>query len=70
MYSNTGGQASKATRARGGEVRRRGKASGKKDLGAIARAYGDVYVAQISMGANELQTTKALVEADAWPGPS
>ena len=43
---------------------------GKKDLGAIARAYGNVYVAQISMGANDLQTTKALLEADAWPGPS
>ncbi|HSP03434.1 MAG TPA: hypothetical protein VLR27_08035, partial [Acidimicrobiales bacterium] len=47
-----------------------GKGIGKKDLGAIARAYGNVYVAQISMGANELQTTKALLEADAWPGPS
>jgi pyruvate-ferredoxin/flavodoxin oxidoreductase len=47
-----------------------GKGIGKKDLGAIARAYGNVYVAQISMGANELQTTRALLEADAWPGPS
>ena len=44
--------------------------TGKKDLGAIARAYGNVYVAQIAMGANDLQTTKALLEADAWPGPS
>jgi pyruvate-ferredoxin/flavodoxin oxidoreductase len=42
----------------------------KKDLGAIARAYGNVYVAQVSMGANDLQTTKAMLEADAWPGPS
>jgi pyruvate-ferredoxin/flavodoxin oxidoreductase len=47
-----------------------GKSAGKKDLGALAMAYGNVYVAQISMGANELQTTKALLEADAWPGPS
>ena len=47
-----------------------GKGTAKKDLGAIARAYGNVYVAQVSMGANDLQTTKALLEADAWPGPS
>ena len=47
-----------------------GKASGKKDLGAIARAYGNVYVAEIAIGANDLQATKALLEADAWPGPS
>jgi pyruvate-ferredoxin/flavodoxin oxidoreductase len=47
-----------------------GKSTGKKDLGAIARAYGNVYVAQIAMGANDLHTTKALLEADAWPGPS
>ncbi|MGZ4128679.1 MAG: hypothetical protein ACXVEX_11125, partial [Actinomycetota bacterium] len=39
-------------------------------LGAIARAYGNVYVAQVSMGANDMQTVKALLEADAWPGPS
>jgi pyruvate-ferredoxin/flavodoxin oxidoreductase len=71
VYSNTGGQASKATpRAAVAKFAAAGKATGKKDLGAIARAYGNVYVAQISMGANELQTTKALVEADAWPGPS
>ena len=71
VYSNTGGQASKATpRGAVAKFAAAGKASGKKDLGAIARAYGNVYVAQISMGANELQATKALVEADAWPGPS
>ncbi|QGG95667.1 pyruvate:ferredoxin (flavodoxin) oxidoreductase [Actinomarinicola tropica] len=71
VYSNTGGQASKATqRAAVAKFASGGKATGKKDLGAIARAYGNVYVAQISMGANELQTTKALLEADAWPGPS
>jgi pyruvate-ferredoxin/flavodoxin oxidoreductase len=71
VYSNTGGQASKATqRGAVAKFAAGGKATGKKDLGAIARAYGNVYVAQISMGANELQATKALVEADAWPGPS
>ncbi|HEX4905313.1 MAG TPA: pyruvate:ferredoxin (flavodoxin) oxidoreductase [Acidimicrobiales bacterium] len=71
VYSNTGGQASKATqRGAVAKFAAGGKATGKKDLGAIARAYGNVYVAQISMGANELQTTKALLEADAWPGPS
>jgi pyruvate-ferredoxin/flavodoxin oxidoreductase len=71
VYSNTGGQASKATpRGAVAKFAASGKGVGKKDLGAIARAYGDVYVAQISMGANELQSTKALLEADAWPGPS
>jgi pyruvate-ferredoxin/flavodoxin oxidoreductase len=71
VYSNTGGQASKATqRGAVAKFASAGKSTGKKDLGAIARAYGNVYVAQISMGANELQTTKALLEADAWPGPS
>ena len=71
VYSNTGGQASKAT-SRGAVAKfaASGKGVGKKDLGAIARAYGNVYVAQISMGANDLQATKALLEADAWPGPS
>ncbi|HET9443937.1 MAG TPA: pyruvate:ferredoxin (flavodoxin) oxidoreductase, partial [Acidimicrobiales bacterium] len=71
VYSNTGGQASKATpRAAVAKFAAAGKATGKKDLGAIARAYGNVYVAQVAMGANDLQTTKALLEADAWPGPS
>jgi len=71
VYSNTGGQASKATpRAAVAKFAAAGKGTGKKDLGAIARAYGTVYVAQVSMGANDLQTTKALLEADAWPGPS
>ncbi|HZP29647.1 MAG TPA: pyruvate:ferredoxin (flavodoxin) oxidoreductase [Acidimicrobiia bacterium] len=71
VYSNTGGQASKATpRGAVAKFAAGGKATAKKDLGAIARAYGNVYVAQISMGANELQATKALLEADAWPGPS
>ena len=71
VYSNTGGQASKATpRAAVAKFAAAGKGIGKKDLGAIARAYGNVYVAQISMGANDAQTVKALIEADQWPGPS
>jgi pyruvate-ferredoxin/flavodoxin oxidoreductase len=71
VYSNTGGQASKATpRGAVAKFAAAGKGTAKKDLGAIARAYGNVYVAQVSMGANDLQTTKALLEADAWPGPS
>ncbi|MGK2851165.1 MAG: pyruvate:ferredoxin (flavodoxin) oxidoreductase [Candidatus Limnocylindrales bacterium] len=71
VYSNTGGQASKATpRGAVAKFAAAGKGTAKKDLGAIARSYGNVYVAQISMGANDAQTTKALLEADAWPGPS
>ena len=71
VYSNTGGQASKATpRGAVAKFAAAGKGTAKKDLGAIARAYGNVYVAQVSMGANDLQTTRALLEADAWPGPS
>jgi len=71
VYSNTGGQASKATqRGALAKFAAAGKESAKKDLGAVARAYGNVYVAQISMGANDLQATKALLEAEAYPGPS
>jgi pyruvate-ferredoxin/flavodoxin oxidoreductase len=71
VYSNTGGQASKATpRGAVAKFAAAGKGTSKKDLGAIARSYGNVYVAQISMGANDQQTTTALLEADAWPGPS
>ncbi|HEU0212596.1 MAG TPA: pyruvate:ferredoxin (flavodoxin) oxidoreductase [Jiangellaceae bacterium] len=70
-YSNTGGQASKATpRGAAAKFATSGKTTAKKDLGAIARAYGDVYVAQIALGANEMQTVRALLEAEAWPGPS
>jgi pyruvate-ferredoxin/flavodoxin oxidoreductase len=47
-----------------------GKSTGKKDLGAIARRYGNVYVAQIALGGSDVQTVKALLEADAWDGPS
>jgi len=71
VYSNTGGQASKSTpRGAVAKFASSGKGTAKKDLGAIARAYGNVYVAQISLGGNEMQTVKALLEADAWPGPS
>ena len=69
VYSNTGGQASKATPAgRGGQVRRRRQGHAARRTSArIARAYGNVYVAQISMGANELQTTKALSKRTRGP---
>jgi len=71
VYSNTGGQASKAT-ARGAVAKfaASGKPTAKKDLGLIAISYGNVYVAQIALGANDLQATRALLEADAWPGTS
>jgi pyruvate-ferredoxin/flavodoxin oxidoreductase len=71
VYSNTGGQASKSTsRAAVAKFAAGGKATAKKDLGAIARAYGNVYVAQIALGANDTQAVRALLEAEAWPGPS
>ncbi len=68
-YSNTGGQVSKATNL--GAVQKfapEGYRRAKKDMGAIAMAYEDVYVASISMGANYGQCVKAMVEADAYPG--
>lgn len=71
VYSNTGGQASKSTPA--GAVAKfaaAGKRTRKKDLGLIATTYGEVYVAQIAMGANMNQTIKVLAEAEAYPGPS
>ncbi|MBP1705937.1 MAG: nifJ, partial [Chloroflexi bacterium] len=71
VYSNTGGQASKATpRGAVAKFAAAGKGTTKKDLGAIARSYGNVYVAQIAIGANDAQAVKAMLEADAWPGPS
>jgi pyruvate-ferredoxin/flavodoxin oxidoreductase len=71
VYSNTGGQASKATpTAATAKFAASGKATHKKDLGLLAQAYGSVYVAQIAMGANEPQTVRALLEAAAYPGPS
>jgi pyruvate-ferredoxin/flavodoxin oxidoreductase len=71
VYSNTGGQASKSTpRGAVAKFASSGKSTAKKDLGAIARAYGDAYVAQIALGANEMQTVRTLLEAEAWTGPS
>jgi pyruvate-ferredoxin/flavodoxin oxidoreductase len=71
VYSNTGGQASKATpRAAVAKFAAQGKGLPKKDLGMIAMAYGYVYVAQIAMGASDQQTLNAFLEADAYDGPS
>ncbi len=71
VYSNTGGQASKATpRAAVAKFAAGGKATAKKDLGQIAMSYGNVYVAQIALGANNTQAVKAIAEAEAYPGPS
>ena len=71
VYSNTGGQMSKSTpRGAVAKFAAGGKAAGKKDLGMHAMAYGNVYVAQIAMGSNDLQTVKAIVEAEAYDGPS
>ena len=71
VYSNTGGQASKASQI--GQVAQfaaAGKAIAKKSLAEIAMSYGYVYVAQIAMGADMNQTIKAIAEAEAYPGPS
>ena len=71
VYSNTGGQSSKATPL--GAIAKfaaSGKRVRKKDLGMIATTYGYVYVAQIAMGADQAQTLKAIREAEAYPGPS
>jgi pyruvate-ferredoxin/flavodoxin oxidoreductase len=71
VYSNTGGQASKATPL--GAVAKfaaAGKRVARKDLALQAIAYGNVYVAQVAMGANPQQTLLAFREAEAWPGPS
>ncbi|WP_122628339.1 pyruvate:ferredoxin (flavodoxin) oxidoreductase [Lucifera butyrica] len=71
VYSNTGGQSSKATpTAAVAKFASSGKRTKKKDLGMIAMSYGYVYVAQIAMGADKNQTLKALQEAEAYPGPS
>jgi pyruvate-ferredoxin/flavodoxin oxidoreductase len=71
VYSNTGGQASKATpRGAVAKFAAAGKGQGKKDLGMIATAYGDVYVGQIAMGADMPQTVKVLAQAEAHRGPS
>jgi pyruvate-ferredoxin/flavodoxin oxidoreductase len=71
VYSNTGGQQSKATpMGASAKFATAGKALPKKDLGMIAMSYGNVYVAQISIGANDAQVIKALNEAEAYDGPS
>lgn len=71
VYSNTGGQSSKATPAAAiAKFAASGKKTRKKDLGMMAMSYGYVYVAQIAMGADKNQTLKAIAEAEAYPGPS
>ena len=71
VYSNTGGQSSKATPAGAvAQFAASGKKVRKKDLGMMAMSYGYVYVAQVAMGANQAQLVKALMEAEAYPGPS
>ncbi|MDO4582397.1 MAG: pyruvate:ferredoxin (flavodoxin) oxidoreductase [Bacillota bacterium] len=71
VYSNTGGQSSKATpTAAIAKFAASGKRTKKKDLGMMAMSYGYVYVAQIAMGADMNQTLKAIKEAEAYPGPS
>ena len=71
VYSNTGGQASKSTpRAAVAKFAAGGKPTGKKDLGLMAMSYGTAYVAHIAMGAGDMQTVKAFLEAEAFDGPS
>ena len=71
VYSNTGGQSSKATKTGAtAQFAAGGKETKKKDLAGIAMTYGYVYVAQIAMGADFNQTVKAIAEAEAYPGPS
>ena len=71
VYSNTGGQCSKATPLGGvAKFAMSGKPTPRKDIGLMAIAYGSVYVAQVAMGANDNQTVKAFVEAENYDGPS
>ena len=71
VYSNTGGQSSKATPLGAvAQFQAAGKRSGKKDLGKMVMAYGNCYVASVAMGADPNQLMKALTEAEAFPGPS
>jgi pyruvate-ferredoxin/flavodoxin oxidoreductase len=71
VYSNTGGQASKSTpRAAVAKFAAGGKPLPKKDLGLLAMAYGNIYVARVAFGANDAQTIRAVTEAEAYPGPS
>jgi pyruvate-ferredoxin/flavodoxin oxidoreductase len=71
VYSNTGGQSSKSTAAGAiAKFNSSGKKTKKKDLGMMAMSYGYVYVAQVAMGYDQAQTLKAILEAEAYPGPS
>ncbi len=71
VYSNTGGQCSKATpRGAVAKFAAAGKPSAKKDLGLMAMTYGNVYVAKVAMGANDAHTLRAFLEAEAYDGPS
>ncbi|MCB2229229.1 pyruvate:ferredoxin (flavodoxin) oxidoreductase [bacterium] len=71
VYSNTGGQMSKATpRGSTAQFAAAGKPLGKKDLGLMMMSYGNVYVAQIAIGSSHNQAVKAMAEAEAYPGPS
>ena len=71
IYSNTGGQASKATPTGAvAQFAAAGKRTKKKDLGMMAMTYENVYVAQVAMGANQAQFLKAVLEAEAYNGPS
>jgi pyruvate-ferredoxin/flavodoxin oxidoreductase len=71
VYSNTGGQSSKATpRAAVAKFAAGGKPAAKKDLGLIAMTYGNIYVASVAMGAKDEHTLKAFLEAEAYDGPS
>ncbi|MFH1144286.1 MAG: pyruvate:ferredoxin (flavodoxin) oxidoreductase [Candidatus Eisenbacteria bacterium] len=71
VYSNTGGQASKATPlGAAAKFASAGKASPKKDLGMMIMNYGNVYVARVALGARDSQTVKAFIEAASYPGPS
>jgi pyruvate-ferredoxin/flavodoxin oxidoreductase len=71
VYSNTGGQMSKATpRGAVAKFASDGKASAKKDLGLIAMTYGNVYVASVAMGARDEHTLRAFIEAESYDGPS
>jgi pyruvate-ferredoxin/flavodoxin oxidoreductase len=71
VYSNTGGQASKSTpRGAVAKFAAAGKPIGKKDLGMIAANYGNVYVAHVAIGADNMQTIKAFAEAEAYDGPA
>ena len=71
VYSNTGGQMSKATfRSAIAKFAAAGKPTAKKDLALLAMTYGNVYVAKVAMGSNDLQTIRAFMEAEAYDGPS